>query len=118
MTASFAELSNSLSKPDPSDPMLSTGSSVDPERGPAGRNPQVTEHLTSSMPRSSFNAPRSFASTRSPIIEHPQSCFERFAVAIVFTVFVLFRASDRVFLYRVQKYMQKASYNLILSNLI
>eukprot|EP00929_Paragymnodinium_shiwhaense_P104161 TRINITY_DN6829_c0_g1_i1.p1 TRINITY_DN6829_c0_g1~~TRINITY_DN6829_c0_g1_i1.p1 ORF type:complete len:480 (+),score=87.61 TRINITY_DN6829_c0_g1_i1:77-1516(+) len=43
---------------------------------------------------------------------------ERFAVAVVFTVFVVFRAADRAFLYRVQKYLQDPTYNLILTNVI
>eukprot|EP00927_Polykrikos_kofoidii_P019100 TRINITY_DN18901_c0_g1_i2.p1 TRINITY_DN18901_c0_g1~~TRINITY_DN18901_c0_g1_i2.p1 ORF type:complete len:463 (-),score=30.82 TRINITY_DN18901_c0_g1_i2:32-1300(-) len=43
--------------------------------------------------------------------------FEKFAVAIVFTIFVVFRALDRVFMYRVCKYMGDPRYNLILMNL-
>lgn len=53
--------------------------------------------------------------------ENPRSVLsiwcERFAVSIVFTVFVVFRAADRAFLYRVQKYLQLPIYTLILSNL-
>lgn len=43
---------------------------------------------------------------------------ERFAVAVVFTIFVVFRAADRAFLYRVQKFLQRPAYNLILSNIL
>eukprot|EP00747_Dinoflagellata_sp_TGD_P071540 gnl/TRDRNA2_/TRDRNA2_157081_c0_seq1.p1 gnl/TRDRNA2_/TRDRNA2_157081_c0~~gnl/TRDRNA2_/TRDRNA2_157081_c0_seq1.p1 ORF type:complete len:536 (-),score=65.82 gnl/TRDRNA2_/TRDRNA2_157081_c0_seq1:11-1552(-) len=43
---------------------------------------------------------------------------ERFAVSVVFTIFVVFRAADRAFLYRVQKYLESPAYNLILSNLL
>jgi len=43
---------------------------------------------------------------------------ERFAVTITFVVFVAFRAADRAFLYRVQKYLQQPVYNLVLLNLI
>lgn len=48
----------------------------------------------------------------------PQRWCDRFAVTIVFVVFVVFRAADRAFLYRVQKYLKQPSYNLILSNII
>jgi drug/metabolite transporter (DMT)-like permease len=48
----------------------------------------------------------------------PVKWYERFAVSIVFTVFVVFRAADRAFLYRVQKYLKDSTYNLILSNII
>jgi drug/metabolite transporter (DMT)-like permease len=44
--------------------------------------------------------------------------WEKFKVAIVFAVFVLFRAADRVFLYRVQKHLDNSGYNLILGNII
>lgn len=47
-----------------------------------------------------------------------QKLNERFGVPIVFTVFVIFRAADRAFIYRVQKYLNDATYNLILQNII
>jgi len=43
---------------------------------------------------------------------------ERFAVAIVFVIFVTFRAADRVFLKVVSNDLNKGSYNLIWSNII
>lgn len=49
--------------------------------------------------------------------EPDQPWCEKFAVPIVFVVFVVFRAADRAFLYRVQKYLKDSTYTLILMNL-
>jgi len=53
-----------------------------------------------------------------PIQEEEQTFCQKFAVGIVFTVFVLFRAADRAFIYRVSKYLRNPTYNLIQQNLI
>jgi len=42
---------------------------------------------------------------------------ETFAVGIVFTVFVVFRAADRVFIKRVQNMVSNPTYNLMISNI-
>lgn len=47
-----------------------------------------------------------------------QGCCEKFAVAIVFTIFVTFRAADRVFLKDVTNALSRSSYNLIWANLL
>lgn len=44
--------------------------------------------------------------------------YDKFAVPIVFVIFVVMRAMDRVFLKRVQNIMNSSAYNLILMNLI
>jgi len=59
--------------------------------------------------------------TETPLVESqakPKSFFERFAVAIVFCVFVTFRALDRVFLKDVNNALARSSYNLVWSNII
>jgi hypothetical protein len=47
-----------------------------------------------------------------------KSFTDRFAVAIVFTIFVCFRAADRVFLKDVNNALSRSTYNLIWSNLL
>lgn len=49
--------------------------------------------------------------------ERPVS-YDKFAVPIVFVIFVVMRALDRIFLKRVQDIMNSAAYNLVLMNII
>jgi len=78
------------------------------------RNVEEGSPVRGSHVRSLASANASFRSTPAPSM--PLRWHQRFAVAIVFTIFVVFRAADRAFLYRVNKYLSKPSYNLILSN--
>jgi len=48
----------------------------------------------------------------------PMSACEQFAVPIVFTIFVVFRAADRVFMKVVNNDLSNTTYNLIFSNII
>jgi len=50
--------------------------------------------------------------------QQPQSLCERFSVAIIFTIFVLFRALDRVFLKNINNALSRNSYNLIWANVL
>jgi hypothetical protein len=51
-------------------------------------------------------------------IEAPMSTCEKFAVPIVFTIFVVFRAADRVFMKAVNNALNQPDYNLVFSNII
>lgn len=56
-----------------------------------------------------------------PSIDAPMSMAEKFAVPIVFTIFVVFRAADRVFMKTITNDLQangEATYNLMFSNII
>jgi len=51
-------------------------------------------------------------------IDAPMSTCEKFAVPIVFTIFVLFRAADRVFMKQVNNSLNQPDYNLVFSNIL
>jgi len=51
-------------------------------------------------------------------IDAPMSAVEKFAVPIVFTIFVVFRAADRVFMKVVNNDLLTSNYNLMFSNII
>lgn len=56
-----------------------------------------------------------------PTIDAPMSLAERFAVPIVFTIFVVFRAADRVFMKMINNDLQAGgadTYNLMFANII
>jgi len=51
-------------------------------------------------------------------IDAPMSLIEKIAVPIVFTIFVVFRAADRVFMKALQNRLHETSYNLIFTSFI
>jgi len=51
-------------------------------------------------------------------VDAPLTTCEKFAVPIVFTIFVVFRAADRVFMKAVNNALNEAAFNLVFSNII
>lgn len=51
-------------------------------------------------------------------IDAPMSTCEKFATPIVFTIFVVFRAADRVFMKAVNNALNLTEYNLVFSNIL
>jgi hypothetical protein len=51
-------------------------------------------------------------------IDAPLTTCEKFAVPIVFTIFVVFRAADRVFMKAVNNALNQPDYNLVFSNIL